>query len=142
MDIHNHKQQLESYQITIEGQKAIIKDLEEKLGTANRIVEIWYKVANDNKDELKGIPNKYLKSALVRQVELIAADKYDGHYTVYRFTTHYKGVFGTLMERNISIREQLKDLPSFKTLDELLYWMVEKEPELNAYSQTKSSIGN
>ena len=38
------------------------------------------------------------------------------------------------MESNISIREQLKDLPSFKTLDELLYWMVEKEPELNAYS--------
>lgn len=86
--------------------------------------------------------NQYLNSNLVKQVEEIAAEKYDGHYTVYRFTTHYKGVFGTLMESNISIREQLKDLPSFKTLDELLYWMVEKEPELNAYSQTKSSIGN
>jgi hypothetical protein len=78
--------------------------------------------------------NQYLNSNLVKQVEEIAAEKYDGHYTVYRFTTHYKGVFGTLMESNISIREQLKDLPSFKTLDELLYWMVEKEPELNAYS--------
>ena len=128
MDIHNHKQQLESYQITIDGQLKIIKDLQEKLDRANGMVKTWYE------NEIKGIPAKYLKSALVRQVENIALDKYDGHYTVYRFTTHYKGVFGTLMESNISIREQLKDLPSFKTLDELLYWMVEKEPELNAYS--------
>lgn len=128
MDIQNHKQQLESYQITIDGQLKIIKDLQEKLDRANGMVKTWYE------NEIKGIPAKYLKSALVRQVENIALDKYDGHYTVYRFTTHYKGVFGTLMESNISIREQLKDLPSFKTLDELLYWMVEKEPELNAYS--------
>jgi len=128
MDVHNHKQQLESYQITIDGQLKIIKDLQEKLDRANGMVKTWYE------NEIKGIPAKYLKSALVRQVENIALDKYDGHYTVYRFTTHYKGVFGTLMESNISIREQLKDLPSFKTLDELLYWMVEKEPELNAYS--------
>lgn len=128
MDIHNHKQQLESYQITIDGQLKIIKDLQEKLDRANGMVKTWYE------NEIKGIPAKYLKSALVRQVENIALDKYDGHYTVYRFSTHYKGVFGTLMESNISIREQLKDLPSFKTLDELLYWMVEKEPELNAYS--------
>lgn len=132
MDIHNHKQQLESYQITIDGQLKIIKDLQEKLDRANGMVKTWYE------NEIKGIPAKYLKSALVKQVENIALDKYDGHYTVYRFTTHYKGVFGTLMESSISIREQLKDLPSFKTLDELLYWMVEKEPELNAYSQTKS----
>ena len=128
MDIHNHKQQLESYQITIEGQLKIIQDLQQKLDRANAVVKTWY----DN--EIKGVPSKYLKSALVRQVEIIAADKYDGHYTVYRFTTHYKGVFGTLMESNVSIRDKLKDLPSFKTLDELLYWMVEKEPELNAYS--------
>lgn len=128
MDIHNHKQQLESYQITIDGQLKIIKDLQEKLDRANSMVKTWYE------NEIKGIPAKYLKSALVKQVENIALDKYDGHYTVYRFTTHYKGVFGTLMESSISIREQLKDLPSFKTLDELLYWMVEKEPELNAYS--------
>jgi len=132
MDIHNHKQQLESYQITINGQLKIIKDLQEKLDRANGMVKTWYE------NEIKGIPAKYLKSALVKQVENIALDKYDGHYTVYRFTTHYKGVFGTLMESSISIREQLKDLPSFKTLDELLYWMVEKEPELNAYNQTKS----
>ena len=128
MDIHNHKQQLESYQITIEGQLKIIQDLQQKLDRANAVVKTWY----DN--EIKGVPSKYLKSALVRQVEIIATDKYDGHYTVYRFTTHYKGVFGTLMESNVSIRDKLKDLPSFKTLDELLYWMVEKEPELNAYS--------
>ena len=132
MDIHNHKQQLESYQITIDGQLKIIKDLQEKLDRANGMVKTWYE------NEIKGLPAKYLKSALVKQVENIALDKYDGHYTVYRFTTHYKGVFGTLMESSISIREQLKDLPSFKTLDELLYWMVEKEPELNAYNQTKS----
>lgn len=81
--------------------------------------------------------DKFLNSNLVKHVEQIAADKYDGHYTVYRFTTHYKGVFGTLMETKVSIREQLKDLPSFKTLDELLYWMVEKETELNAYDKGK-----
>lgn len=129
MDVHNHNQQLESYQITIDGQLKIIKDLQEKLDRSNGIVKTWYE------NEIKGIPAKYLKSALVKQVENIAAEKYDGHYTVYRFTTHYKGVFGTLMESNVSIRDKLKDLPAFKTLDELLYWMVEKEPELNSYKQ-------
>lgn len=81
--------------------------------------------------------DKFLNYNLVKQVEEIAASKYDGHYTVYRFTTHYKGVFGTLMETKVSIREQLKNLPSFATLDELLYWMVEKETELNAYDKWK-----
>lgn len=42
MDIHNHKQQLESYQITIDGQLKIIKDLQEKLDRANSMVKTWY----------------------------------------------------------------------------------------------------
>jgi hypothetical protein len=37
------------------------------------------------------------------------------------------------MDGDDTIREQIAKLPSFKTLDELLYWMVDKEKEFNAY---------
>lgn len=78
---------------------------------------------------------KHLNSTLIKQIEEIADKKYDGHYTIYRFTTHYKGVFGTLMEqgKGNTIRDQLNTLPSFLTLEELLYWMVEYETKFNAY---------
>ncbi len=62
--------------------------------------------------------------ALVQAVEEIAKDRFDGHYSLFSFTTNYKGCFGTPHDWNV-MREALDRLPVHDTLEELLFFMAE-----------------
>lgn len=70
---------------------------------------------------------------LFERVEQIAAREHDGHYTLFRFTTGYKGAFGTPNLDNAGAgRRQVRMLPSFKTLPELLRWMLDERLDYRA----------
>lgn len=58
---------------------------------------------------------------LLKKVEKIAKAKYGGHYTIYKFTNHYKGCFGTLYD---PIRDEISNLKEFKSLKELLTYLI------------------
>jgi hypothetical protein len=65
--------------------------------------------------------------SLLTALEVLSNIKSDGHYTIFKFTTGWKIMFGT---PNLDIgreREIVRNLPAFKTLDEAL----EKTIELN-----------
>lgn len=51
---------------------------------------------------------------------MIAEKYFGGHYTIYKFTTGYKGCYGTL---NDDVRDELNALPNFDTLLEVLCWL-------------------
>jgi len=62
---------------------------------------------------------------LLKQVEKIANEITDGHYTILKFTTGYKGFFGT---PNLDIgeeREVIWNLPKFKTFEEVLKFLID-----------------
>jgi hypothetical protein len=54
----------------------------------------------------------------------IANKDFDGHFTIYKFTTHYKGFFGT----SLLNRKKLWSLPGFKTMKELFSYMIVERP--------------
>ncbi len=55
-------------------------------------------------------------AGLLAACEVIAAQKHDGHLTLLRFTTHWKGCFGTPQVD----REEIGALPEYRSLPELL----------------------
>ncbi len=61
---------------------------------------------------------------LLLKVRAIAEKKFGGHFTILKFTTHYKGMFGTIDVDALTGRQQIRDLPGFLTLEELLSWMI------------------
>lgn len=74
-----------------------------------------------------------MNQKLFNQLESIANKKYGGHYTIYKFTTHYKGVFGTLSEDGFEdIRDKIKKLNPFDKLDVLLEAMILNDNYFNA----------
>jgi hypothetical protein len=62
-------------------------------------------------------------SSLIEKIEQIAKEEYDGHYTIYSFTTNYKVLFGTVNE---SI--EVNNLEGFPTLEAALINAVEEKP--------------
>lgn len=64
---------------------------------------------------------------LLRKVEDIAEQEYGGHYSILKFTTHFKGGFGT-PNLDIDGREEVSKCPAFHTLPELLVAMI-KDPK-------------
>ena len=63
-------------------------------------------------------------SDLLQQVEEISKEIADGHFTILKFTSGYKGFFGT---PNLDIGEEgevINKLPVFKTLEELLKYLI------------------
>lgn len=48
---------------------------------------------------------------LLNQLEAHAKLRYDGHYTILRFTTHFKVAFGTVTDR-----KDIEALEGFETL--------------------------
>lgn len=52
----------------------------------------------------------------------IANKKYDGHFTLMKFTTNWRFIFGT-----IDNREEIKYMESAKTLDEVLDKAIKNE---------------
>lgn len=58
---------------------------------------------------------------LIEQVESIAKDKHDGHYTIFSFTSCYQGAYYTPDE---NVRFQLYDMPRFSTLEKLLLHLI------------------
>jgi hypothetical protein len=52
----------------------------------------------------------------------IAILKYDGHFSILSFTTHYKGGFNTYTHR-----DDINNLPSYSSLKELLIEMIKPE---------------
>ncbi|WP_018461127.1 hypothetical protein [Thermus oshimai] len=64
-----------------------------------------------------------------RRAEAIA----DGHFTLFSFTTGYKGCYGTLAPIDDLAYRVIQALPGFPTLEELLDWML-TAPEREAHS--------
>jgi hypothetical protein len=61
---------------------------------------------------------------LITQVEEIAQKMADGHYTILKFTTGYKGFLGT---PNLDIgeeREKIAKLPKFLSLEDVLKYII------------------
>lgn len=52
----------------------------------------------------------------------IANEKYDGHFTLMSFTTHFKACFGT-----INGREHIKSLKPHKTIDDAVFYLLEQD---------------
>jgi hypothetical protein len=63
-------------------------------------------------------------------LDRLASDNHDGHYTVFRFTTHYKAMFGTPDLDSGAGRQQIKDSPGYNTLVEALDALIKPELEL------------
>lgn len=63
---------------------------------------------------------------LLKEVEKIAIDEHDGHYTILRFTTNWKGAFGTPNLRCADINDcnKVKNFPGYYDLEQLLENMV------------------
>lgn len=58
-------------------------------------------------------------------IKLIADWFFDGHYCIMAFTTCFQGCYGTLnFYKEDDGLKRLQELPKFKTLDELLNYMI------------------
>ena len=63
---------------------------------------------------------------LLELVEDLANENHDGHYTIYSFTTNYRGCFGTVLEI-----DDTEKLEAFPTLRALLVDMLVEEKSIN-----------
>lgn len=64
---------------------------------------------------------------LVSVVEEIAKCRFDGHFSLFSFTTNYKGCFGTPQRLDgYGDDDEIEGLPAHASLEELLYYMVER----------------
>jgi hypothetical protein len=59
------------------------------------------------------------ESGLLDLVTFIANKRFDGHFTIMKFTGGYKSCFGTT-KLSYENRENLNRIPTFKTLEESL----------------------
>lgn len=59
---------------------------------------------------------------LIKKVEKIANEKYSGHYTILKFTTHYKVSFGTVIEM-----DEIDVLTPYNSLKEALLNLILNE---------------
>lgn len=60
--------------------------------------------------------------ALFEAIDDMAKREWDGHWTIFSFTTGFKGAFATPLEGHE--RASLWALPSFTRLEDLLAWMI------------------
>ena len=63
--------------------------------------------------------NKMNMDELMSIISLISKLKYNRHFTILSFTTHYKGSFGTITERN-----EIDNLMPYDNLKDLLIDMI------------------
>jgi hypothetical protein len=61
----------------------------------------------------------------LEMAEKIARDKFDGHLTIMKFTTHWKAMFGT-PNLDVDGRAEVRSLSKFDMLDECLRDLVIK----------------
>jgi hypothetical protein len=59
---------------------------------------------------------------LMSMICTIAILKYDGHFSILSFTTHYKGGFNTYTKK-----DDISELPTYSSLKELLIEMIKPE---------------
>jgi len=74
-----------------------------------------------------------MNELLMKRVERIAEEEADGHVTIFRFGSGWKGAFGTLDVRGGTWSDELSAcvldvLPAFKTLDEFLEHLITTRP--------------
>ncbi len=63
---------------------------------------------------------------LLKHVQQIAKQKHGNHFTLFSFTTHFKGMYGTPDFQNMGeFSSFIASLPAYKTMEELLYMMAE-----------------
>jgi hypothetical protein len=64
-------------------------------------------------------------TVLFLEVRKIANKEFDGHFTILKFTTHYKSFFGTIDIDSGDSRKRLwEQIPQFTTLNESLANMI------------------
>jgi hypothetical protein len=78
-----------------------------------------------------------LTTALLQVVETNAA-KYSGHYSIFKFSTNFKGFYGT--PEGDTLRKVLELSKGFGSLNDLLYAMADNPKEFSIY--TKEDIAN
>jgi hypothetical protein len=65
---------------------------------------------------------------LMREVMLIAEAEYDGHFSIFGFTTNYKGCFGTIsLHSHDDGYAEVMYLPAFNTIEDLLQWLIDEK---------------
>ena len=62
-----------------------------------------------------------LQESNLQTIVEIADDYHDGHFSIHKFTTGYKGHFTTISE---NVRSYLDALPLFEWLEDLYTWMI------------------
>lgn len=72
-----------------------------------------------------------LTNPLLIEVEKIASEQFGGHYTIFKFSTNYKGFFGT--PDGDTLRTVLENSSAWKSLNDLLYAMISNPKYFNAY---------
>lgn len=62
------------------------------------------------------------------RVRTIAGKHFDGHFSILKFTTNYKGLFGTIDLDGLTGRDYVRSLPGFPTLQDALEYMIKDIP--------------
>ena len=70
--------------------------------------------------------------ALFREVERISRLNHGGHYTIYSFTSGYRGFYGTVVDLERLPLDELSLFPHYCTLRELLVGMIANPERFNA----------
>jgi hypothetical protein len=63
-------------------------------------------------------------SSLLLEVRGIANQEFDGHFCIFKFTTGYKSLFGTIDLDTGKGRDIIREVPSFLTLNESLMYLI------------------
>jgi len=63
---------------------------------------------------------------LFKMIEYIAEEDWDGHYTIFKFTTNFRGCFGSVNTIN-----DINKFPPFDDLRTLLLYMITKQPRFD-----------
>ncbi|HEY9401758.1 MAG TPA: hypothetical protein VIQ24_03625 [Pyrinomonadaceae bacterium] len=64
---------------------------------------------------------------LIEIVERVAKEKHDGHFTVLRFASGWKAVYGTVDLGRQGVRERVQQVPESPTLNEALLLLLVKD---------------
>jgi hypothetical protein len=68
---------------------------------------------------------------LLLQVRSIANSEFDGHFSILKFTTNYKSIFGTVLFDGYEGRDFISAVPGFLTLNESLVYLIQNK--INVY---------
>jgi hypothetical protein len=86
---------------------------------------IWIMPVANNDEQANSLSDTVQVLATLDSVIRHAREFHDGHFFIFSFTTHYKGGFGTLDLDTGEGRDEVRNLPAFSSIKDLLDCMLE-----------------